>query len=531
MKCIWYLLLFFSVSVFAQQNSGVQLLGRLTYNDIINDVWGWAGNNKEYALVGVNSGFSVVDVTNPNNPVQLYFRAGANSIWRDIKTWQNFAYVVHDNFAGNSDGIMIVDLNTVGSFNVDVTNFFPTVSIEGTSYTYSRAHNIYIDENGILYVFGSNAGVGGALMFDLKPNPKNPLYLGAYNQFYFHDGVARGDTLWGAAILNGLFDIVNVNNKALPFSMATQSTPNFFTHNIWFSDDNKTVFTTDEKTNAYVAAYDVSDLDNITLLDTVKSLLAVNNDVIPHNTHFYKNFLVTSYYTSGLQIVDATLPDVLVETAYFDTSPLTGDGFEGAWGAYPYLPSEVILVTDRQEGLFILSTDYPRASYTNFFVQDSLSRRAIIGADIRILNGDIKGRTNIFGNLRAGQKDQGAFRAVVSKGGYNPDTVSFFLSAGTITNINVQLVPFGFSLREYQSHQFSLFPNPSRTYLEIIGPESLNGVVNALITDLSGREIRKFELEFFNGKVSLEHNLSPGSYILNFQQDGVIIPSIKLQVH
>ncbi|MFQ3268918.1 MAG: hypothetical protein ACI9B2_000720, partial [Flavobacteriales bacterium] len=31
--------------------------------------------------------------------------------------------------------------------------------------------------------------------------------------------------------------------------------------------------------------------------------------------------------------------------------------FSGAWGAYPYLPSGNILVTDRQEGLHILSID------------------------------------------------------------------------------------------------------------------------------------------------------------------------------
>jgi hypothetical protein len=91
---------------------------------------------------------------------------------------------------------------------------------------------------------------------------------------------------------------------------------------------------------------------------------------------------VTSYYTSGLQIVDASRPDILVETAYYDTSPLTGDGFDGAWGAYPYLPSGNILVTDRQEGLFILGTDYPRASYFTAFVKDSVTGAPLVNAGI-----------------------------------------------------------------------------------------------------------------------------------------------------
>jgi len=531
MKQFCYLLLLFAFSANAQQSSGVANLGRLTYNDIINEVWGWSGNNQELALVGVNSGFSVVDVTNPSNPIQLYFRAGANSIWRDIKTYNNYAYVVHDGFTGNSDGIMIVDLNTIGGFSVDVTNFFPTVNLDGTDYTYTRAHNIYIDENGILYVFGSDVGVGGALMFDLKPNPKNPVYLGAYDRFYLHDGMARGDTLWGAAILNGLFDIIDVTVKSNPQSIASQTTPNFFTHNIWVSDDNKTVYTTDERTNAYVASYDVSNVNNITLLDTIKSSLATNNDVIPHNTHFFNNFLVNSYYTSGLQIVDATIPDILVETAYYDTSPLTGDGYEGAWGAYPYLPSGNILVTDRQEGLFILSTNYPRACYTNFFVEDSITTKAVIGADIEVLNGDIGGRTNIFGNLRDGQKDPGTFQAVVSKQGYNTDTVTFSLTRGVVTNVIVRLLPFGFSLYEYSTSQFSLYPNPSNSFFEVNGPASLNGKVSLTVTDVSGRGIGEYELEFINGEASLEHQLGKGIYLLNFYQENAVIPPLKLQVY
>ena len=109
--------------------------------------------------------------------------------------------------------------------------------------------------------------------------------------------------------------------------MAWQGTPNAFCHNIWFSDDNQTVYTTDEKTGAFVVSYDVSDLANIAELDRIRTGIFDPTKVIPHNTHVYGDFLVTSYYTSGLQIVDASRPDILVETAYYDTSPFQGDGF------------------------------------------------------------------------------------------------------------------------------------------------------------------------------------------------------------
>ena len=49
------LLSLISLSLSAQDSLDISLLGRLSYNQTINDVWGWVDttNNKEYALVGV----------------------------------------------------------------------------------------------------------------------------------------------------------------------------------------------------------------------------------------------------------------------------------------------------------------------------------------------------------------------------------------------------------------------------------------------------------------------------------------------
>jgi hypothetical protein len=58
---------------------------------------------------------------------------------------------------------------------------------------------------------------------------------------------------------------------------------------------------------------------------------------------------VSSYYTSGLQIVDAEYPNNLVEVGYYDHSAFFGNTYSGSWGAYPYLPSGLILSTDIEE--------------------------------------------------------------------------------------------------------------------------------------------------------------------------------------
>jgi Zn/Cd-binding protein ZinT len=46
----------------------------------------------------------------------------------------------------------------------------------------------------------------------------------------------------------------------------------------------------------------------------------------------------------------------LTEIAFFDTFPDNDDvDFAGAWSVYPYLPSGTIIVSDVDNGLFILT--------------------------------------------------------------------------------------------------------------------------------------------------------------------------------
>ena len=58
-----------------------------------NDSWGWTDpdNGDEYAIMGVKNGTVFIDISDPINPVYLgkLPTHTANSIWRDIKVYQN----------------------------------------------------------------------------------------------------------------------------------------------------------------------------------------------------------------------------------------------------------------------------------------------------------------------------------------------------------------------------------------------------------------------------------------------------------
>ena len=77
------------LSIFSQSSYNLSLLGTYdNYNTEGNDIWGWvAPDGSEYALVGLNDGFSVVNVTIPSNPTEEFFINDLNSTWRDVKTF------------------------------------------------------------------------------------------------------------------------------------------------------------------------------------------------------------------------------------------------------------------------------------------------------------------------------------------------------------------------------------------------------------------------------------------------------------
>ena len=81
----------------------------------------------------------------------------------------------------------------------------------------------------------------------------------------------------------------------------------------------------------------ITDMNNIQEVDRIQSNPESNS--IPHNTHVDGNFLVTSWYRDGTVVHDKFTPNNLVEVANYDSYIGSGNGFDGCWGTYPYLPS------------------------------------------------------------------------------------------------------------------------------------------------------------------------------------------------
>lgn len=448
MNKLLFILITLPLFAFSQNSYNMGLIGTYEWNLTEgNDIWGWVDPNDggEYALVGLNDGFACVNVSSPSNPTLEFQIADLNSTWRDVKTWGNYAYVTTEADAG----LLIVDLTDMtGNTNWHVSNF--TNPNTGASVEFTAAHNLYIDENGICYIFGASSATGsspsdGAIFLDVSANATAPHYLGAWNEHYIHDGMVRGDTMYAGCIYAGELYVVDVSDKNNPSTLGTHSTPNNFTHNAWISDDGDFVFTTDETSDAYLAAYDITDCNNIQEVDRIQS--NPGSSSIPHNTHVDGNFLITSYYRDGTTVHDISQPNNMVQVGYYDSYSGSGNGFDGCWGTYPYLPSGIIISSDINSStngnakLLVFERGFSGACYLEGNVTDGSTGAAIIGANIVILNTIIpnSSTTNLSGNYYCGNADGGIFDVVFSMPGYINDTLQATLINGQVVILNAVL--------------------------------------------------------------------------------------------
>ncbi len=449
------------------------------------NIWGFKKGGKEYALVGASKGLIIVDVTDPNN----CFRVGnqltdyINSSWREVKTFGNYAYITSEGTtpAGTptppgvgTGGLGIVDLSGLpGAPPTTVTKYYGDGEINNLLH---RAHALHVDTiRSMLYLYGaSGVACNGALRFDLGSplnspisSPLSPKFVDKYCADYVHDGYVHKDSLFGALIFAGKMSIIKFEYNpfsgldTLPYLVGDIVTPNAFTHNTWLSANRQYAFTTDEKSNSYLTAYDVSDRTNLVEKDKIRT--GTTNSIV-HNTYIYGNHAVSSWYEDGVTLTDISRPTNLIQTGRYDTyatppfpvSTNPNGHYDGAWGVYPYLPSGNLLVTNITENkvasnvdtgvLYILTPTYVSACYLEGNVKDSLTSANLSNATVAIQYTDPLNSTttNALGNYATGQPTAGTFNVVYSATGYTSRTVPVLLANGMVKIRNMKLLPVGY---------------------------------------------------------------------------------------
>lgn len=442
MKYTYSLILLFlaSLSLQGQQEDfNIELLANVDFPEECNDIWGYVdGSGIEYAILGTQEATAIFSLEDPSNPIQRAYIPGAQSTWRDIKDFRNYLFVVADE---GEDGILSIDM-TQAPDNITWTFTNPISTANGNQETRLRAHNLYVDDRGYAYLSGGNVNNGGVVVYDVLSNPDTPRYVSAGPPRYSHDNYVQDNIIYSSDIGSGFFSILDANDIDDIQQLATNSTSFTFTHNAWASHDANYLFTTDERANANVDAYDISDVNDIKRIDTWKPPATVGEGVIPHNTHYQDGYIITSYYTDGIVITDVHRPDNMILTGSYDTWLGNNGGFNGCWGAYPFLPSGLLLASDIQTGLYVFQPTYSRAAYVEGIVVDSVTGAPINMAEVTFFGANtIEENTNILGEFKTGQFETGEFDISASHPEYIAKTVKTNLVSSEVDELLIELTP------------------------------------------------------------------------------------------
>ncbi|MEZ4858961.1 MAG: choice-of-anchor B family protein [Flavobacteriaceae bacterium] len=365
--------LFISTGLFAQTPcvggmaggfpcSNYNLLSRLTLAQMSatggNDSWGWTDPNDgtEYAIVGLNNGTAFIDISDPINPIYLgkLPTHTTSSIWRDIKVYNNYAFIVSE---ADNHGMQVFDLTRLRT----VSNPPQTFTENAHLGSFGSAHNIAINEDsGFAYVIGTSQANGGPLFINIQ-NPLNPVLVGTYaGSDYTHDAQIitydGPDTQHlGKEIFFGSNEdrvvIVDVTNKANPQLLSNISYAGVgYTHQGWLTEDRNYFILGDETDEinfgliTRTIILDVSDLDSPQFYFDYYG----NIDATDHNGYVVGNTFYLANYSGGMRAIDISDIDnqSMNEIGYFDTFPANNNaGFDATWNVYPFFASKNIVIS------------------------------------------------------------------------------------------------------------------------------------------------------------------------------------------
>lgn len=359
------------------------------------DIWGFMDLNthREYAIVGYSSGTAVYDVSDAVNPREVGFIDGQSTTWRDIKVhqfwnatdnrWNAYAYITADNA---SDGLFIVDLSQL-PHRIARINYLSDII---------EAHNVYLMSTDFstglsltadpptLILAGSDRSDGRFRGYSLA-NPAAPSFIAAPstpanqpsgNRLYMHDAAsmvvtdARKDTqcvnAGGSDHCDVLFDFnestIDIWDLSIPSNPVRLSQVPYgnsgYTHSGWASEDQQFLFVQDEldeRDRGLATTLRVFSISNLTSPLFAGSWTGPTN-AIDHNGFVRGNRYYMSNYARGLSILDITNAAAPTLVGRFDTYPASDTvGFPGNWGAYPFLPSGNIALSDIDTGFYLVA--------------------------------------------------------------------------------------------------------------------------------------------------------------------------------
>lgn len=367
---ILFLGIFLSLSVSAQEIKNVTLLDHW-YSDTVltnssqvrySSCWAFVQNGEEYGIIGSTEGAYFFQLTKADTFRFVDFVPGkyqsSQAITREYKHFGHYVYAVCDE---GPSSLQIIDVSYLpDSVHVvaDLRNEF-----------FGRTHNLFVDSvNALLYLCRVTPVINGVetslipmRVYSLQ-NPVSPtlVWEGPDDIPEVHDIFVR-DNL---AILNCGFNglrVYDFTNPTAPIykNNLTVYPQQGYNHQGWLAPNNKTYVFADETAGLQVKKAELKSDFSI----QIKQFFGTPNvpyDKTPHNIHCTNEFAFVAYYNDGLRIFDLRYnppQEVGAYDTYIDNNLTNQFSMWGAWGIHALLPSQRILISDRNNGFYLFNFD------------------------------------------------------------------------------------------------------------------------------------------------------------------------------
>jgi hypothetical protein len=362
----------------------------------------------DYAYIGCwdEAGVAIFNIADPANAFYVtHYTAANDGQFLDVKVLDGIGYFA----SNNGGGVHVVDLS-------DPTNPTLLTQVDSSDGGHNSIHNISVFGD-VLYEADGDSNV--VKVFDIS-SPSAPSFVRNIHTLdsRIHDITALGDRLYTSGF-NGkteIYDVSGMSPTQAPMLLGSKNTGSS-SHSNWVSVDGSLLVSARETNNGDLRLYDISNPSNWILRSTITRSSVGISASSPHNPIIVGDILYSSWYEAGVEAFDISDPANPVRIAHYDTYP--GGGYQyGAWGVYPLLGEDRILVSDFDGGLFIFSSsgiDYD--DWTGKFP----------GADLSDPNGDFDGDRLSNNQERLFGLDPASFSSV------DPFTTVLDPVAGTIS--------------------------------------------------------------------------------------------------
>lgn len=333
----------------------IKLAGRLDPapgDNIYGDVWG--DGNHAYVCGLKSETIFIIDIADPRSPklAGVYTTGNGRAFMGDVQARNGIGYFASFQFdpgAASATGVHIVDCSNPAQ---------PVLisRIAAKERGHQSVHNLFVSGK---HLYTADHATPQVKVFDVS-DPSAPRFvrnIQTTDPENIHDLTVFKGRLYvsGWSGLTQIYDISNVE-AAPPARLASFAT-GVTSHSSWVTEDETILATCAEYGPKDLRIFNMTNLTRPTRLATYSSRTLGVDAVGPHIPVIFGRFLFVSWYQAGLQVFDLRNPARPARAGWFDTFPggqAGAESFDGCIGVYPFLGLDRVLVSDMDNGLFIV---------------------------------------------------------------------------------------------------------------------------------------------------------------------------------